>query len=201
MEEIRKIYACYNERTIRVYQAYNNEIADQAVNTGHFGDKFKIDRMTWIKPSFLWMMYRSGWAEKEGQERILAIDLKIEGFRAIIQSAVLSAYDKSIYESYEQWEGRKLHSDVRCQWDPDRDIYLQPMERRAIQLGIKGRMVHKYVNEWIDEITDITKQVHNLKTLLDTKQISQMELPDEREFILTEEEKTILGTYNISETT
>ncbi|WP_422570328.1 DUF4291 family protein, partial [Erwinia billingiae] len=29
--------------------------------------------MTWIKPSFLWMMYRSGWGMKDpGQKRILA---------------------------------------------------------------------------------------------------------------------------------
>jgi hypothetical protein len=25
---------------------------------------FKVDRMTWVKPSFLWMTYRSGWATK-----------------------------------------------------------------------------------------------------------------------------------------
>ncbi|WP_458785448.1 DUF4291 family protein [Vallitalea sediminicola] len=29
-----------------------------------FGSSFKLNRMTWVKPSFLWMMYRSGWAKK-----------------------------------------------------------------------------------------------------------------------------------------
>ena len=38
---------------------------------------YSTTRMTWIKPNFLWMMYRSGWAEKKGQENILAIYLKV----------------------------------------------------------------------------------------------------------------------------
>ncbi len=36
--------------------------------------------MTWIKPSFLWMMYRCGWAAKPGQERVLAVRITHEGF-------------------------------------------------------------------------------------------------------------------------
>ena len=75
-----KIFAVFDEQTIRVYQAYNNTIADEAIKIGTFGDSFKLSRMTWIKPSFLWMMYRSGWGEKEGQNRILAIDMKRTGF-------------------------------------------------------------------------------------------------------------------------
>jgi len=57
-EEERNIYAVFDEKTIRVYQAYNNEIADEALKLGKFGSKFSLNRMTWIKPSFLWMMYR-----------------------------------------------------------------------------------------------------------------------------------------------
>ena len=66
----RRILANYNKTTIRVYQAYNNKIADEALKLGKYGDSFKMDRMTWIKPSFLWMMYRSGWGTKINQERI-----------------------------------------------------------------------------------------------------------------------------------
>ena len=47
-----------------MYQAYNNTIANEAIENGKFGLNFKRDRMTWIKPSFLWMMYRSGWGLK-----------------------------------------------------------------------------------------------------------------------------------------
>ena len=103
-EEERNIYAIYDDKTIRVYQAYNNEIADEALKLGKFGSKFSLTRMTWIKPSFLWMMYRSGWASKQGQERILAIDLKREGFDEIVKNAVLSSFREVSNLSKEEWK-------------------------------------------------------------------------------------------------
>ncbi|WP_425365083.1 DUF4291 family protein [Eubacterium ruminantium] len=39
-------------------------IANEAVAKGAFGSHFSMNRMSWIKPSFLWMMYRCGWCGK-----------------------------------------------------------------------------------------------------------------------------------------
>ena len=48
------IRAVYGEHTIRVYQAYSDPIADAALAHGTFvSPSFKMERMTWIKPSFL----------------------------------------------------------------------------------------------------------------------------------------------------
>jgi hypothetical protein len=63
----RQIRASFTDHSIRVYQAYPAEIAEPAVTEGRFVAPFKRDRMTWIKPSFLWMAYRCGWATKPGQ--------------------------------------------------------------------------------------------------------------------------------------
>ena len=142
-EEERNIYAVFDEKTIKVYQAYNNEIADEALKLGKFGSKFSLNRMTWIKSSFLWMMYRSGWATKQGQERILAIDLKREGFDEIVKNSVFSSFREVSDLSKEEWKEKLENSEVRCQWDPDRDIYGNPIGRRAIQLGIKGETAFK----------------------------------------------------------
>jgi len=69
--ENRIIRALYDEETFTVYQAFSKDIANAAVKDQTFSPPlFKIDRMTWIKPSFLWMMYRSGWASKENQDNI-----------------------------------------------------------------------------------------------------------------------------------
>ena len=68
--EYKEIRAVFDNNTIRVYQAYNEIIAKEAVNNGTFGKNFKLDRMTWIKPSFLWMMYRCGWGKKENQTSV-----------------------------------------------------------------------------------------------------------------------------------
>ena len=59
MEYIKEVFAQYDRKCIRVYQAYNPMIAKEAVALQRFGESFNVNRMTWIKPSFLWMMYRS----------------------------------------------------------------------------------------------------------------------------------------------
>ena len=183
-EEEKNIYAIYADKTIRVYQAYNNEIEDEALKLGKFGSKFSLTRMTWIKPSFLWMMYRSGWASKQGQERILAIDLKREGFDEIVKNSVLSSFREVSDLSKEEWEEKLENSEVRCQQDPDRDIYGNPIGRRAIQLGIKGETVRKYVNEWIVNITDVTDKVVEMRNSIQNGTFSESVIPQERKYIL-----------------
>lgn len=187
------IMAHYNKQTVRVYQAYNHTIADEAVSLGRFGPSFKIDRMTWIKPSFLWMMYRSGWATKTDQERILAIDITREGFDHILSQVVLSSYDRDLYASREEWQTKLQASPVRCQWDPDRDIYGNKLARRAIQLGLRGEMVHNYIHKWIVEIRDITEYVADTRAAVQSGKFSAELLPQEEPYPLENSIKRTLG--------
>ena len=175
-----EIRALYSKDTIRVYQAYNKIIASEAVMNGTFGNNFKMDRMTWIKPSFLWMMYRCGWATKENQEYVLAIDIQRKAFDYLVANAVISTYQEEMYGSREEWK-RLIHSsDIRLQWDPERDIHGNPLNYRSLQLGLRGEAVRKYVNEWIVDITDITSYVNELKCLISQKKDVSMLLPEEK---------------------
>lgn len=180
---INKIKAIYNDTTIRVYQAYGDIIADEALQKGTFGNSFRLDRMTWIKPSFLWMMYRSDWSKREGQNRILAIDITRSGFDTIVDNAVLSSYKANIYGNRKRWKDSLKISDVRCQWDPDRDIYGNPLSERTIQLGIRGKSTWRYVNEWIVSISDITDFVNDVRLKKEEKieNIAKY-LPHEKEY-------------------
>ena len=185
---MRKINALYDDNTIRVYQAYRDEIADEALKIGTFGRHFKKTRMTWIKPSFVWMMYRAGWAEKEGQERILAINITKEGFFTILKNSVLSHYDRKVYENREKWEEDKRNFSGRCQWDPERDTFGGALDYRAIQLGIKDEMVENYVNKWIVNIEDITPVVRKLKKMRDEGKDIKEYLPVETELPVKDSE-------------
>lgn len=98
----KEIRAVYDDNTIRIYQAYCKGIAEEAVRLGTFGKRFKMERMTWIKPSFLWMMYRCGWGLKENQERILAVDIKREAFDYLVENAVVSTYSESLNVSFDE---------------------------------------------------------------------------------------------------
>jgi Domain of unknown function (DUF4291) len=159
---LQQIRAVYDERTIRVYQAYNDDVADAALARGLFvSPPFKIDRMTWIKPSFLWMMYRAGWGYKdEGQRRILAIDISREGFEWALEHSCPSHPETSM--SKENWSKLKDSSPVRIQWDPERNLRLEPLSHRAIQVGLSKMAVQLYVNEWIQKITDISDVAHTI---------------------------------------
>lgn len=158
----KEIRAYYTEETIRVYQAYHEAIADEAVKKGTFGNSFKMDRMTWIKPSFLWMMYRCGWGTKENQERVLAIDIRRDAFDYLVQNAVISSYREDMGISFSEWKEQIKQSAIRCQWDPERDVHGNPLDYRSMQLGLRGEAVKKYVKDWIVTITDITDYVNEL---------------------------------------
>lgn len=184
----KEIRAVYNEDTIRVYQAYCREIAEEAVKLGTFGKHFSLDRMTWIKPSFLWMMYRCGWAEKEGQERVLAIDMNRNAFDYLVSHAVLSTYQKGSDLSFDEWKRTVKQSDIRIQWDPERDIYGNPLDYRSVQIGIRGEYIRQYVQDWIVQIEDITGYVTELRNGMKQGEDISDRLPEERIYIISKEE-------------
>jgi len=118
---------------------------------------FNTARMTWIKPSFNWMMYRSGYASKPGQEIVLGVDITREGFEWALKHAVLSRINPSLHTSYEEWRRRLAESPVRIQWDPERDWRLNIIDGvRTIQIGLSGAAVSRYVSKWIVRIEDMT---------------------------------------------
>jgi len=148
----RQIRATYDEQNVVVYQAYRPEIADAAVRAQHFVAPFSYSRMTWVKPSFLWMMERCGWATKVDQERVLAISL----IRSEFDRAVLSAVPSNVTVE---------NAAIRVQWDPERDLHGQHLEHRSLQLGL-GRAVSKaYATKWITRIDDVTELARRIDEL------------------------------------
>ncbi|UBF29094.1 DUF4291 domain-containing protein [Kovacikia minuta CCNUW1] len=97
------ILAQFDSDCVVVYQAFCPEIGHFAARNGYFGDGFKFSRMSWIKPSFLWMMHRSGWGTKDRQEVVLAIWLKRSAFDEILANAVPSNYTSTIYPTEAEW--------------------------------------------------------------------------------------------------
>jgi hypothetical protein len=142
---------------IVVYQAFNPQISAYAVEHQQFGGPaYSFSRMSWIKPNFLWMMYRAGWAAKENQERILAIEIGLDKFQQLLGQAVHSSFQPDIYASQADWKQALETSDVRLQWDPDHDPFGRKLTRRAIQLGLRGATLQAFATDWVVSIEDIT---------------------------------------------
>ncbi|KAK0375141.1 integral membrane protein [Colletotrichum limetticola] len=117
---LRQIRAYFDDETITVYQAYNAAIAEAAVTAQKLdaSPNFKLTRMTWIKPSWAWMLYRAGYSYKDrGQERILTIKMTHAGFVDLLRQSV-STHGSDL----EKGDGR-----VRVQWDPERDVRLEKL--------------------------------------------------------------------------
>lgn len=166
----RHILAQTRGENIIVYQAFNPKIARFAVEHQRFGGShYKFTRMSWIKPNFLWMMYRAGWAVKEHQQQILAIEISQEHFKEILAQAVHSTYTEHVYGNHEAWKAALASSEVRLQWDPDHNPFGDKLDRRAIQLGLRGNMLRQFATDWIVSIEDITPFVHEQKALLDVR--------------------------------
>ncbi|HTI14199.1 MAG TPA: DUF4291 domain-containing protein [Dictyobacter sp.] len=158
--EGRHILAQFDDASVIVYQAYQPSIARFALTHGYFGGKFSLSRMSWIKPNFLWMMYRSGWSSQPGQEMVLAVRLHRSAFDEILAQAVHSTYVEPVYGSQNAWKEALETSSVRLQWDPDHDPGGNKVERRAIQLGLRGDVLARYSRDWIINIEDVTAFAH-----------------------------------------
>lgn len=176
----KQIIGQLNEDSIIVYQAFNPLITEYAIKNQKFGgEHYSFTRMSWIKPGFLWMMYRAGWASKEHQQRILAITVPLKHFKNILSQATISSYTSEIYDTHVEWKEELEKTEVRLQWDPDHDPFGNKQERKAIQLGMKGDVLKKFCTEWITKIEDVTDFVKGEHEKVKTNNLENLKVPFE----------------------
>lgn len=181
-DDVQVFRGQWDDKGVYFYQAYNDEIAEWAVQHQQFGGpQFNPTRMTWIKPSFAWVLYRSGYARKHNQTRILRVKL------SHISAAELL--------NHCQCRTGGGGSKGRVQWDPERDLMSgdgraprEMLRRRAIQIGLKGSLSEFYVKSVIaiEDVTELAHRVQAAHTAADSKMaMSQLlpELPVERPYM------------------
>jgi Domain of unknown function (DUF4291) len=182
------IMAQYDTEKVIVYQSYRKEIGNFAVKNQYFGGAFSLNRMTWIKPNFLWMMYRNGWGTKTDQEVVLALHLKLSAFENYLQNAVYSSFDQTTEVTKEIWQDQVKTSSVRLQWDPDHDPNGAKLERRAIQIGLRNEFVQSFATKDILEIEDISEYVKEQYSFVQNNQLEKLETPLEKRLIFKDNE-------------
>ena len=187
----RHILAQTDGANIAVYQAYNPTIADAAVDAQRLGGGgFRLDRMSWIKPNFLWMMHRSGWATKPDQERVLAIWIPIPAFLGLLSEAVPSGFGGSPYPDEGAWRTALASSEVRLQWDPDHAPGGAPEDRRALQLGLRGETLRRFAQDWPVRVVDLTQFVRQQRCFVGT---DGLRVPVERVLAVPEATRRWIG--------
>jgi len=180
----RHILAHFDAETIVVYQAYRPSIARWAVEHGRLGGpEFSYARMSWVKPNFLWMMFRSGWGTKADQDATLGLRIRRSFFDRLLGSAVESSFSRERHASPEAWKEAVSRSEVRLQWDPDHDPYGAPQERRAVQLGLRGDVLAAFGQREIVEVIDLSPLVAAQRAHVQARQLDRLETPVERVYV------------------
>ncbi len=195
----RHILAGFDEESIVVYQAYNERIGHFAAKHGHLGDDFSFNRMSWIKPNFLWMMYRSGWGEKPNQTCTLAIRLSRALWEEILSLAVPSSFVAELFVSPGHWKREVAGSEVRLQWDPDHLPRGGKATRRAVQLGLRGEMLRRFATEAIsvEDVSDFVREQHKI---VQSEDWSALQTPRERVYPVANEETARRLGLNVLDT-
>jgi hypothetical protein len=141
------------------------------------------------------MAYRSGWATKAGQERVLAIELTRDGFEWALGHASLSHYEPGNHPDQATWAAAKDASPVRIQWDPERDLTLAPLDHRTIQIGLAGDAVNRYLDDWTITITDTTNLMNQLHDLVHAgdHDTARALLPDEPPYPINQQLAAYIG--------
>jgi Domain of unknown function (DUF4291) len=176
----RHVLAQFDADTVVVYQAYNPAIAGYVLDHGTFGGEFRYSRMSWIKTNFLWMMYRSGWGTKPDQEVTLAVRLRRPFFDSLLSAAVPSTWDHRLYATEMDWSRAVGRSDVRLQWDPDHHPSGAKLDRRAVQLGLRGGTLEAYGRRELVEVIDLSAFVAEQREVLAAGGVSKLVTPRER---------------------
>ncbi|WP_399035026.1 DUF4291 family protein [Streptomyces sp. ASQP_92] len=104
------------------------------------------------------------------------------GFDWAVRNACLSHYERAVHTEQAAWKRELKRAPARVQWDPERDLRLQALPYRSLQLGLAGEAVRRYADEWIVGIRDVTPLAHRVHALVRDGQLDAARglLPVER---------------------
>jgi Domain of unknown function (DUF4291) len=188
MPKLHEIRADYDVETIVVYQAYAPAIAEPALAAQRFVAPFSFGRMTWIKPSFLWLMHRSNWGRKAGQERILAVRIRRSGWDHALSLAVLTSPETAVFRTPDDWQKAFAGAKVHVQWDTERQLRGGALPYYSIQIGIGRDLIREYAESWVVAIEDRTPVVRKMYQQIQAGRAdnAQKWLPRERPYAVDE---------------
>ena len=161
-----EIRANYDKDTIVVYQAYAASIGIPAVRAQRFVAPFSFRRMTWIKPSFLWLMHRSNWGQKDNQQVTLAVRIKRTGWDKALSLGVLTHPEPVANISRTVWETQFENARVHIQWDTERSLRGAGLNHYSIQVGISRHLIREFVDDWIVGIENVSDKVTKIRGYL-----------------------------------
>ena len=122
--------------------------------------------------------------------------MKRSAFDTLLAQAIHSSYKAGIYPSELAWKQAVEQSEVRLQWDPDHHPSGAKIERRAIQLGMRGSILARYASEWILDLEDISEFVREQYEHVRIGNYAQLATP--REMVYPVDDESVVARLEIS---
>lgn len=189
----RLVFADFDDEGVFVYQAFKPKIVEVAVELGTFGKGFGLDRITWIKPSLCWVLRRTKYGTKNRMQAVARIKISHAAFKEILNQSVETHWNENLFPQQDYWQKTINKSDVIHQWDPERDIVGKRLNRQAIQIGIRGEVIKKYVSDYIIGVEDISDLVHEIGRVKKSGSNNYPDTPVEKEYEISNELFVNLG--------
>lgn len=104
--------------------------------------------------------------EGADQETVLAVEITREGFDDALRHACLSHYAPGLHPDRATWKRALRQAPARVQWDPERDLRLNPLPYRSLQLGLSGDASRAYADDWTVSVRDVTPLAHEIHALV-----------------------------------
>lgn len=140
-----------------VFQAFS----PRYINGDKFSDLINVHRMSWLKTSLLWTLWRSDWGKKSEQERIIEVSIQPEYLQGLEDRMVSTKFPHT------------PENEVLVQIDPDRAIigrfwssginyWVNANSTR--HFGIRGQTLAHYLNEIVPgNLHDITDTIRSVE--------------------------------------
>src|SRR5262245_8086096 len=106
-----------------------------------------------------------------------------DSFDSILAQAVQSSYDDGLFPSREQWQKALATSAVRLQWDPDHDPSGAKLERRAVQLGLRGEVLEAFSKHELLEVIDMPEFVAEQRLHAASREFADLRTPIEQVYV------------------
>ena len=113
----------------------------------------------------------------------LGLRLRREFFDRLVGEAVPPSCGPDYPGGREAWSAALESSEVRLQWDPDHSPSGAKLARRAIQLGLRGRMLEALAGPELLEVVDLTDFVGSQRRNASEPHIGALRTPIERVYI------------------
>ena len=147
------------EGKISTFMAFSPKFLSVDLKRGiYFNDNLNFMRMSWVKTSLLWTLWRSDWGMREGQECVIKIDVPEDYMRRLM--GIATPTKSTIYSEvlYQRDPDRRI---VGRRWKEGKEYFVKG--GNTVHFGIRNSRLEEYFTGIsVGNVSDITETMRKI---------------------------------------